>query len=87
MRNCNSLLTLVFVAVGAALAESAKTVTPGQHVKGMHGASTYEPGHVNKCKVRAGIARPRKIAKKEYTLDIKMKRDAAGCPRSRHLFL
>jgi hypothetical protein len=48
MKTMFAFLAVAFLAVGPAAAESAKSVAPGHHVKGVHGASNYAPGHVKK---------------------------------------
>jgi hypothetical protein len=48
MRTVIAILTLAFLAVGPASAESAKSFAPGHHVIGVHGASYNAPGHVKK---------------------------------------
>jgi hypothetical protein len=48
MKTVVAILSLAFVAIGPASAESAKHFAPGQHLKGTHnqpGASYYAPGH------------------------------------------
>ena len=48
MRIIIAFLAVAFLAVAPAGAESAKSVAPGHHAKGVHGASNYAPGHVKK---------------------------------------
>jgi hypothetical protein len=49
MRTAIVFLAIAFLAVSPA-AVSAKTVPPVHHSKGIHGASSYAPGHVKKRK-------------------------------------
>jgi hypothetical protein len=48
MKTLVAVLTLTFFAITSAAAESAKSVAPGHHAKGVHGASYNTPGHVKK---------------------------------------
>jgi hypothetical protein len=48
MKTAIAILAAAFLAVAPAEAESAKSFAPGQHTKGIHGASFYAPGHVKK---------------------------------------
>jgi len=48
MRTVIVILSLAFLAIGPASAESAKTFAPGHHAKGIHGASAHSPGHMKK---------------------------------------
>jgi hypothetical protein len=48
MRIVIAVITLAFVVVGPASAESAKSFAPGHHAKGIHGSSFYAPGHEKK---------------------------------------
>ena len=48
MRTAFTIITLTFLAVTSAPAESAKSFAPGHHAKGIHGASYYAPGHAKK---------------------------------------
>jgi hypothetical protein len=48
MKTAIAILAAAFLAVAPAAAESAKSFAPGQHAKGIHGASFYAPGHVKK---------------------------------------
>ena len=47
MKTVVTILTLTFFAVAPAAAKSAAS-SPGHHAKGIHGASSYAPGHVKK---------------------------------------
>ena len=44
MRTIVAIITLAFLAIGPAAAGAV----PGHHAKGIHGASSYAPGHVKK---------------------------------------
>ncbi len=48
MRTAIAILAVTFLAVVPAAAKSAKLYAPGQHSKGIHGASNYAPGHEKK---------------------------------------
>jgi hypothetical protein len=48
MKTAIALLTPAFLAIGPACAESAKSVAPGHHAKGIHGSSIYAPGYEKK---------------------------------------
>ena len=48
MKTAFAILAVIFVAVAPAAAESAKSIAPGHHAKGIHGASYYPPGHEKK---------------------------------------
>jgi hypothetical protein len=48
MRTAISIIAIILLAVTSAAAESAKSLAPGHHVKGIHGASYYAPGHEKK---------------------------------------
>jgi hypothetical protein len=48
MKTVVTILTLTLFAIAPAAAESAKSVAPGHHAKGIHGASSNAPGHVKK---------------------------------------
>jgi len=48
MRIVVAILAVTFLAVTPAAAESAKSIAPGHHAKGIHGASFYAPGHEKK---------------------------------------
>jgi hypothetical protein len=49
MRAAIAIITITFLAVTSAPAESAKSFAPGHHhAKGIHGASYYAPGHAKK---------------------------------------
>ena len=48
MKTVIAILTLTLFTVAPAAAESAKSLAPGQHAKGVHGASYNAPGHVKK---------------------------------------
>jgi hypothetical protein len=46
MKTIISILAVAFLAVTPAAAKSAKSFAPGQHPKGVHGASLIAPGHM-----------------------------------------
>ena len=48
MKTAFAILAVIFFAVAPAAAESAKSIAPGHHAKGIHGASYYAPGHEKK---------------------------------------
>jgi hypothetical protein len=48
MRTAIAIFAVAFLTVAPAAAKSAKSFAPGQHAKGVHGASYYAPGHVKK---------------------------------------
>ena len=48
MKTLVAILTLTLFAIAPAATESAKSVAPGHHAKGVHGASYSAPGHVKK---------------------------------------
>jgi hypothetical protein len=45
MKTLIAILAVGFLAVTPAAAKSAKSFAPGQHMKGVHGASSFAPGH------------------------------------------
>jgi Spy/CpxP family protein refolding chaperone len=55
MRTVIAILALTILAVAPATASSV----PGHHAKGVHGASSYAPGHVKK---RAGYQSARSFS-------------------------
>jgi hypothetical protein len=48
MKTAIAIFTLAFLAIGPACAESAKSVAPRHHARGIHGSSFYAPGHEKK---------------------------------------
>jgi hypothetical protein len=48
MRTAITIIAITFLALTSASAESAKSLVPGHHAKGIHGASYYAPGHAKK---------------------------------------
>ena len=49
MRIAIAILAVTFLAVTPAAAKSAKSFAPGHHhAKGIHGVSSFAPGHVKK---------------------------------------
>ena len=48
MKTAFAILAVIFFAVAPAAAKSAKSIAPGHHAKGIHGASYYAPGHEKK---------------------------------------
>jgi hypothetical protein len=46
MKLAITIIAITFLALTSAFAESAKSSAPGHHAKGIHGASSYAPGHV-----------------------------------------
>jgi hypothetical protein len=50
-----TILTLAFLAIGPACAKSTKSVEPGHHAKGIHGASV---GHEKKRQAAPAANKP-----------------------------
>jgi len=48
MKTVIAILAVAFLAVTPAAAKSAKSFAPGNHAKGVHGASSFAPGHVKR---------------------------------------
>jgi hypothetical protein len=46
MKTLIAILAVAFLAVTPAAAKSAMSFAPGHHAKGVHGASSFAPGHM-----------------------------------------
>jgi hypothetical protein len=53
MKTIISILAVAFLAVTPAAAKSAKSFAPGHHVKGVHGVSSFAPGHVKRLHMQS----------------------------------
>jgi hypothetical protein len=53
MKTIISILAVAFLAVTPAAAKSAKLFAPGQHAKGVHGASSFAPGHMKRLHMQS----------------------------------
>jgi hypothetical protein len=53
MRTVITVLAIAFLAVTPAAAKSAKSFAPGQHAKGVHGASSFAPGHTKRLHMQS----------------------------------
>jgi hypothetical protein len=56
MKTIISILAVAFLAVSPAAAKSAVSFAPGQHAhhaKGVHGASSFAPGHMKRLHMQS----------------------------------
>ena len=56
MKTVIAILAVAFLAITPAAAKSAKSFAPGQHAKGIHGASSFAPGHMKRLHMQSAHA-------------------------------